>query len=79
MATDDATARQLQTHVAEVLAPLVALDGGRLEWVGLSDDVAALRLGGACRGCPGQRTTLEEVVLPSLRAVFPALKGVRVV
>lgn len=79
MATDDDTARQLHAHVAEVLAPLVALDGGRLEWVGLSDDVAALRLSGACRGCPGQRTTLEEVVLPSLRAVFPALKGVRVV
>lgn len=79
MTSEDSPAHRLRAHVESVLAPLVAVDGGRLGWVGLRDDIAELTLGGACRGCPGQRTTLDEVLLPSLRALYPALQGVRVV
>jgi len=79
MSATDPLALRLQAHVETVLAPLVARDGGRLGWVGLRHEVAEITLGGACRGCPGQRTTLDEVLLPSLRALHPPLQGVRVV
>jgi Fe-S cluster biogenesis protein NfuA len=74
--TDDA--QQLADVVRDVLAELVGADGGTIEWVGLRDGVAEVRLGGACAGCPGQSFTVRTVVLPALRAVDPTIKSVRI-
>ncbi len=63
---------------ATILAPLVAVDGGRLTYVGRAGGVIEVNLGGACLGCPGQRYTLESVVLPALRRADPSVTAVRV-
>ena len=81
MSNDDALGEprdRLADLVREVLAPLVAVDRGEIEWVGVVDGVAEIRLGGACAGCPGQSFTLNAVILPALRAVDPSLSGIRV-
>lgn len=74
----DARNDGLRAVFDRVIVPLVARDEGVAEWVGVRDDVVEIRLGGACRGCPGQRYTVEMVILPALRAQDPALKEVRV-
>ncbi|MBL8600488.1 MAG: NifU family protein [Myxococcales bacterium] len=68
----------LRSVIESVIGPLVARDGGAVEWVGLRGDVVELRLLGACRGCPGQRNTLEGVILPALRVSDPTVSEVRV-
>lgn len=57
---------------------MVARDRGEIEWVGLDGDVAEVILRGACVGCPGQAYTINEVVLPALRAVDPTIVRIRV-
>ncbi len=63
--------------VRDVLTPMIAVDKGQIEWVGVEGDVAEIRLGGACAGCPGQPTTVSQVVLPLLRALNPSIRSVR--
>lgn len=61
-----------------VLAPLVAADGGRLLYVGRTEGVVEVNLSGACLGCPGQRYTLDGVILPALQSVDATVTAVRV-
>jgi Fe-S cluster biogenesis protein NfuA len=63
----------------EVLAPMVARDGGALGWVRRAGDTVEVSLGGACLGCPAQRDTVEGVLLPAMRAADPTVLAVRVV
>jgi Fe-S cluster biogenesis protein NfuA len=71
-------ADELASVVREVLAPMVAVDQGTIEWEGVKGDVAQIALGGACAGCPGITMTANSVVLPALRAVDPNIKSVKV-
>jgi Fe-S cluster biogenesis protein NfuA len=71
--------RALRALIESVLAPLVAKDGGRLQWVRRVDGVVEVSLGGACLGCPAQRDTADAVLLPAMRAVDPTVSSVRVV
>jgi Fe-S cluster biogenesis protein NfuA len=50
--------------VDEVLAPLIAADGGTIELVGFADKRLRIRLRGTCAGCPGQPYTLTRIVEP---------------
>jgi len=69
----------LRALVDTVLAPLVAKDGGILQWVRRVDSVVEVSLSGACLGCPAQRDTADAVLLPAMRAVDPSVTSVRVV
>lgn len=69
----------LVTALDEVVAPLVAADGGTLTFVRRRGDVVEVRLAGACRGCPGQSYTLKGVVLPALQAVDASVRDVKAV
>ena len=51
----------------DVIAPLVEADGGVL-YVVARESGLHLHLAGACGGCPGARTTSQEVIEPALRA-----------
>lgn len=75
---DDPQASRLAEIVHHVIAPLVAIDGGVIEWKGTHDGVAVVRLGGACAGCPGQWFTLRAVLLPALQSVDPSITDVKV-
>ena len=50
--------------VDEVLAPLIAADGGKIELVSLVDKRLLVRLTGTCSGCPGRPYTLTRIVEP---------------
>jgi Fe-S cluster biogenesis protein NfuA len=51
----------------DVIAPLVEGDGGVLYLVARESGLH-LHLAGACGGCPGARTTAQDVIEPALRA-----------
>ena len=74
-APDDAITRCLD----DVVAPLVAADGGTLTFVRRRGAVVEVRFGGMCRGGPGQRYTLEGVILPALRVVDASVREVKAV
>jgi len=64
----------LDTHVR----PLVARDGGDIQFRSFEDEVVYLKLRGACAGCPGATMTLKMGVerllchhIPEVREVQP--------
>ncbi len=69
----------LRTALDEVVAPLVAVDNGKVAFVRRQGDVVEVRFAGACRGCPGQSFTLKGVVLPALQRVDGTVRDVRAV
>ena len=76
--SDDERSQRLAEAVATVLAPMVAADGGSIEWVGLEAGVAHVRMGVSCAGCPGQTYTTRNVVLAMLQTLDPDVHDVRV-
>lgn len=64
--------------LATVVAPLVAVDGGRIALLGRREGVVEIALEGACQGCPGRNYTTRDVVLPALQAADPTVTEVRV-
>lgn len=54
-------------------------DGGGIELVDVEDNVAKVRLKGACAGCPGARMTLEMVVLAAVKEQAPEITSVEAV
>jgi Fe-S cluster biogenesis protein NfuA len=53
--------------VDEVLAPLIAADGGKIELIGVGDRRIIVRLTGTCLGCPGRPYTLSRIVEPAAK------------
>ncbi len=59
----------LVRDVLAQLAPLVALDGGRIELVGVDEEgVVEVRLEGACASCAVSSSTLHGALAPALAA-----------
>ncbi len=58
----------IERVLIEVVAPLVAVDGGELWLVAGQASGLRLHLAGRCAGCPGIRTTTADVIEPALRA-----------
>lgn len=59
-----------ETKVKETLAkirPMLQMDGGDIEYVGLDANVVKVKLRGACGGCPGATMTLKYTVERMLR------------
>lgn len=57
--------------IRDVLAPLVAADGGRLYLVEADSRRVSLHLGGRFAGCPGNQVTTRRVIQPAIAAVAP--------
>jgi len=66
-------------RVLDELAPLLALDGGRLELVAVEGGTVELRWAGACTSCHAQASTLYGALEPRLREELPWLESVRTV
>jgi Fe-S cluster biogenesis protein NfuA len=62
---------EILTVVREVLAPLVAADGGRLYVIRAEDNQIALHLDGRFAGCPGNEVATRRVLRPAIEAVAP--------
>jgi len=65
---------QLVSLCRDVLAPLLAADGGVLYVVQLEDDQVILHLGGTCSGCPGAPITSSSIIDPAIRSVAPSAR-----
>jgi len=71
---------EVQKVLSEQVAPRLAMDGGGIELVDLTEDgVVKVRLKGACQGCPGARMTLQMGVQRILQEAVPEVKGVEAV
>lgn len=65
---------QLVSLCRDVLAPLLAADGGVLYVVRIDDDAVILHLGGTCAGCPGAPITSSSVIDPAIRSIAPGIR-----
>lgn len=60
----------------DVLAPLVAADGGVMYLVKASADEVHFHLTGTCAGCPGAALTRDGMIVPAVRTVLPKARVV---
>ncbi len=69
---------KISAVAAERLAPLFALDRGRIEIVRYSRKTGCVhvRLGGSYRGSPCRGTLIQYVIAPVLKEVFTEIKSV---
>ena len=61
-----------QALIDDVLQPLIAADGGRIELIEISERRVVVRLSGTCQGCPGQPYTLSHVIEPAFKKALGA-------
>lgn len=62
---------QILTVIREVLAPMVAVDGGRLYVIQADEKQVSLHLAGRLAGCPGNQVAARRVIEPVITAVAP--------
>ena len=58
------------------IAPMLAMHGGKAEFVGFKDGLVKIRLKGACRGCALSELTLKEGVGKILKEKIREIKRV---
>lgn len=58
---------------AEVIAPLIKVDGGELYVVSVSDDVVHLHLAGSFAGSPGAPVVREFIIAPAFARALPSV------
>lgn len=75
--TNSELARQIIELIDEDVRPALAMDGGDVQFVGLTDDgVVQLRLIGACSTCPSSTATLAFGIERLIVEEFPDVQGV---
>jgi Fe-S cluster biogenesis protein NfuA len=62
---------EILSVIKEVLAPMVAADGGRLYVVQADSKQVSLHLAGRFAGCPGNQVATRRVIQPLIEAVAP--------
>jgi Fe-S cluster biogenesis protein NfuA len=67
---------QARKLIDQILRPLIAMDGGRIELVRVVDKCVVIRLRGTCAGCPGRPYTLSGIIEPAVKRALG--KDVRV-
>jgi Fe-S cluster biogenesis protein NfuA len=75
-ATEEELSEDVLKVLRDVLAPLVAADGGTMYVVKAAGDDIHLHLTGTCAGCPGAALTRDGVIAPALRTVRPKARVV---
>ena len=73
---DDENAADLLKLCHDVLAPLIAADGGVMYLVKAGGDDVHIHLTGTCAGCPGASLTRDGVIAPAVRTVKPKARVV---
>ena len=63
---------EILTVIKEVLAPMVAADGGRLYVLQADSKRVTLHLAGRFAGCPGNHVATQRVIEPLIAAVAPS-------
>lgn len=77
-APDDLKCR-VERALAEHVAPALAMDGTRLEVLGVEDGIARIRLGGACGNCPSSIMAAVMGIEQELRRHVPEVEYIEAV
>ncbi len=77
-AGDAPLTERVQWMLDTEINPQIALHGGRVALVDITDDqIVVLQFGGGCQGCGQANVTLQEGIEKNLLKKFPELKGVQ--
>jgi Fe-S cluster biogenesis protein NfuA len=79
MESDTTQSGDLLQRVEEALdtiRPMLQMDGGDVELVGIDQGVVRLRLVGACGGCPMSALTLKTGIERTLKQAIPEVDSV---
>ncbi len=63
----------------EKIRPMLQMDGGDVELVGVKDGVVKVKLKGACHGCPMSQMTLQHGIEQTLKKDIPGIEKVEAV
>jgi Fe-S cluster biogenesis protein NfuA/nitrite reductase/ring-hydroxylating ferredoxin subunit len=69
----------LETRVVKALEevrPYLKSHGGNVEFLGVEDGVARLRMQGSCSGCPSSTMTLKLAIEEAIQKTAPDLEGI---
>lgn len=67
---------EIKKVLEEEISPSLKAHGGDAEFKELKDGVVYILFHGACKGCPGAQSTIENIVEARLKARFPQIKRV---
>ncbi|MFA6600439.1 MAG: NifU family protein [Candidatus Omnitrophota bacterium] len=67
---------RVRALIEREIRPVLAGDGGDVEFRGYEDGVVRLRLQGACRSCPSATQTLKSGIEAYLKRMIPEVKEV---
>src|SRR5487761_142854 len=70
-------AEQIQAFLDDEVTPMVAMHGGHIDLLDVTDGVAYIHMGGACQGCGMADVTLGQGVRTALLERFQELGEVR--
>jgi Fe-S cluster biogenesis protein NfuA len=71
----------IETRVRQALdevQPYLAKHGGHVEFLGVEQYRASLRLEGSCHGCPSSQMTLKNAIEEAIYAAAPEIEGIDV-
>lgn len=74
--SDSEMVRQIKKALARDIRPVVALDGGDIVFANYDNNVLAIKMKGACAGCPSSQATLKEGIEVRMKELFPEIKAV---
>ena len=74
---DDEISAQIRELIDTRVRPMVAMDGGDIEFEGFQNGIVMLRMRGACAGCPSSTMTLKSGIENMLKHFVPEVEEVR--
>lgn len=74
---DDEISAQIRELIDTRVRPMVAMDGGDIEFEKFEDGIVLLRMRGACSGCPSSTMTLKSGIENMLKHFIPEVEEVR--
>ncbi len=74
---EDEISAQIRELIETRVRPMVAMDGGDIEFESFDDGVVLLRMRGACAGCPSSTMTLKSGIENMLKHFIPEVQEVR--
>ncbi|MBL4805541.1 MAG: NifU family protein [Alphaproteobacteria bacterium] len=76
-AEEDEVSAQIRELIDTRVRPMVAMDGGDIEFESFEDGIVMLRMRGACAGCPSSTATLKSGIENMLKHFIPEVEEVR--
>lgn len=74
---EDEISAQIRELIETRVRPMVAMDGGDIEFEKFEDGIVLLRMRGACAGCPSSTMTLKSGIENMLKHFIPEVEEVR--